>query len=978
MSDRINPESRIFHIGRECYIVYLGSARNDYRPFLRIGNIRGIPEEIHNAVSTTVITADHVGNPLVETLNASKFHARYLGDTTVVREIRKFFQSFDLPTDEIADYRSFKDGEKRHMVWFYSSGNIHLRFNDEVIFNLHRREKEDRHYIRLYDEAKSEFLRNPLRYIKQDFSGHGVVFSRGNAFWYESGELMAMTMKPAFSTSLMNRGVDPDFITTVVYDLEEDKLDSPEGAVFMGLIKRARQRKRQLRVLTALPQIQRKLKLLFPSRAEIPATLDVTDLSGRKKASFRDSVVKRKDSSSLVHRAGIPDVSFNNSPEAGVIVDSEDLSITVKGESGNSSFYIPDGMPVDFVASGITLSKALERYISLLLGNLKELLTPEESQAAQSMEKYARMIRDNYSAGKTAISQPLKQAQAAVRESLKRVQITECGPFWYYCSNFENYLGMFEQQAESGCPIGDSAGQVKDLVSRLFTRDVEPDMVLPFWGDLYFSERPVIFWRTTKRNFVAADIAAARSANKRIHDVTAVDNSEFTSEMNRLLSLIRSLGAGGEGPLTPEQLALLSPEEKIEENERPAPAHRRIEPRPVRPESKSNKKTQSEQKSSTRTSSSQKSSEVKKSEKRPAGANVAVPKGRKPAQPKKKIWPWILLILLILLLGGALAWDLSGSAPWGQITGKSSAQEKSLTDGPESSRTKDAKASKDISASGGSKKSASGSSAGKDGTDSAVSSAKTGKASASSKSSEASSKSGKDSTDSAVSSKALGGSGKSAKDSTSSGSSAKTGKASDSSKSAEASSSPDSSKSAKDSSASDSRAGYTGSPDSASQKTDNSESASAVKVDTDVAPRTKEEIKAYLNVGGRIPITEVDIHLAANKMAVLNGYKDLDYRVYTGNDPDWIYPGGILNLPDSGTYTVRKGDTIWFLAAREVRKGVEKDLKEYDFSVSALEKKSSSDKVLEEAKASLQKISTDSMAEAMRNLAGKALKSAKN
>ena len=101
MSDSIEPESRIFRIGRECYVVYLGRERDDVKPFLRIGSTWDIPDEVHEAVSTTVITDDHLGSPLLEILAARKFKGRYLGDTAVVETMERFFKSFNLPTDEL-------------------------------------------------------------------------------------------------------------------------------------------------------------------------------------------------------------------------------------------------------------------------------------------------------------------------------------------------------------------------------------------------------------------------------------------------------------------------------------------------------------------------------------------------------------------------------------------------------------------------------------------------------------------------------------------------------------------------------------------------------------------------------------------------------------------------------------------------------------------------------------------------------------
>ena len=38
-----NPQSRIFHVDSECYVVYLGSHWDDYRPFLRLGTSTALP-----------------------------------------------------------------------------------------------------------------------------------------------------------------------------------------------------------------------------------------------------------------------------------------------------------------------------------------------------------------------------------------------------------------------------------------------------------------------------------------------------------------------------------------------------------------------------------------------------------------------------------------------------------------------------------------------------------------------------------------------------------------------------------------------------------------------------------------------------------------------------------------------------------------------------------------------------------------------
>ncbi|MCK5735667.1 MAG: hypothetical protein KAH21_04270, partial [Spirochaetaceae bacterium] len=395
MSDSIVPESRIFRIGRECYIVYLGKERDDFRPFLRIGNSRDIPDDVHEVLSTIVVTDDHVGNPLLEILLAPKFHGRYLGDTGVVATIRRFFKSFDLPTDDVTDYRKVKDGERRHMVWFYSSGNIHLRYDDRVIFDLDKREKEDRHFVRLYEEAKKEFLRNPLRYIRQDFSGQGVVLSKGNGFWYEAGEFLSFAAHPGFVAKLMGDGVDPDFISASAYNLTSDQMDSHDAAVYVGFIKRMRQRRKQLRVITSDPGLQRKLKLLFPERGDVPATLDVTDVSGKRKATFRDTIVSRKDDKWLLHRAGLPEMVFEGEIENGVSIDIENNRINFNTDKIQTSITPPDGFPIEFIGHEAAENQLMDKYVSYTLSNVKDHLSVSELQAVTALERYLRMFRED-------------------------------------------------------------------------------------------------------------------------------------------------------------------------------------------------------------------------------------------------------------------------------------------------------------------------------------------------------------------------------------------------------------------------------------------------------------------------------------------------------------------------------------------------------------------------------------------------------
>ena len=913
MSDTIAPESRIFRIGRECYVVYLGKERDDIRPFLRIGNIRDIPDDVHQVISTTVVTDDHVGNPLLEILNAPKFPGRYLGDTAVVGEIRKFFQSFDLPTDEVTDYRKVKDGEKRHMVWFYSSGNIHLRYDDHVIFDLQKREKEDRHFVRLYEEAKAEFLRNPLRYIRQDFNGPGMILTEGNAFWYESGEILSLAAHPGFVARLMKDGMDPDFISASVYDLTEEDMASRDAAVYIGFVKRMRQRRKQLRVLTSRPDIQRKLRLLFPARGDVPATLDVTDVSGKKKATFRDSIISRKNDLWCIHRAGLPEISMGGGPENGISVNIDEGRITVNAAGNHTVYRAPQGCPIDFLGHPVPENQMIDRYVGYIAAHIKDHLGEGENQAVTALEKYIRLLKDDISSGKASVSPLLKQNASAVRDAVRRAEVPEGGLSWYFYSNAKEVLGIMAAALEEDHALGKNADQIITVLNNLLGRISHPDPIFPFWGDMYVTDKPNLLWRATKRTFAPADLVSTRDVNAKISEITSLDETPWNDDLERLLQLIRSLGEGGRGPLTQEQMALLN----TPENEKA--------------------KTDSEKKKAPALTEAAAGAAAEKSVRDNQGT-AAVESSRVDSGGKRKKsggsgrkWLWILLVLLLLLIGGAIAWDLSGHAPWGGLltseghsrvdrdrqdtdaSGAAMDGDEATDSGADSeSPTPDGKGVSDGTAAGGD----------------AVSDSGTGDGS----------------TDTVVTDSGTG-------DSTASGIGTP------------------------DSSDSPGSAADTATDSGSAQSDSDSSPEAALPIDVDVAPRTISEVKAYLDVNGRVPITEADIHLAANEIAVLNGYKDLDYKVFTGEDPDWIYPGNTLQLPDANEYVIRRGDTIWFLAAREVRIGVEADLMKYDSSVAILKSSTSSDEEISNARDILAQIASESRALVMREMAAKSLTS---
>lgn len=82
-----------------------------------------------------------------------------------------------------------------------------------------------------------------------------------------------------------------------------------------------------------------------------------------------------------------------------------------------------------------------------------------------------------------------------------------------------------------------------------------------------------------------------------------------------------------------------------------------------------------------------------------------------------------------------------------------------------------------------------------------------------------------------------------------------------------------------------------------------------------IKSNNSENIKRSKNF--KFFMTLLDLLNLTNVVAEKNGYhkivEDFEKPFMTGKDPDWIYPGNVLNMPDSSRITVKKGDNMWKL-----------------------------------------------------------------
>ncbi|HOL57041.1 MAG TPA: hypothetical protein PK351_07500 [Spirochaetota bacterium] len=124
----------------------------------------------------------------------------------------------------------------------------------------------------------------------------------------------------------------------------------------------------------------------------------------------------------------------------------------------------------------------------------------------------------------------------------------------------------------------------------------------------------------------------------------------------------------------------------------------------------------------------------------------------------------------------------------------------------------------------------------------------------------------------------------------------------------------------------------------------------------------------------RFYMTVVDnLHLT-NLIAVSNGYHRIAYpfekKYLTGKDPDWIYPGNILIMPDKTKIVVKDGDTMWSICENYLINEINK----HEIEVRNLIEGTKTSKItIDEAKKRFKEIKEESHSEMVRDFMDKLL-----
>ncbi|HUX51966.1 MAG TPA: hypothetical protein VMW73_14320 [Spirochaetia bacterium] len=942
------PETRVFRLDTECYIVFLGSNGNDYKPFLRIGNTQDLPQTVIANTQNIVITDRLTGNPALETANIFDMYLdeiRYLGDPDLVDHFKTFVRKANLHVQAFDAYTGQEESNANaSYVYFYTDGNMSVYFGRNKIFNLRDRERFDGHFIERAKRIRSLFIKNQLRYRPEDFRGPGFIIVDGVVDYFQEGRIVAPSLSASFFKAYAEVGVDPDNLHIVFSDSLSESL--------VDLLKRKRSKQDQVIVVTTNPELVSTAAELFSIKKQEALDAKVIDFTSGS--------------------CEVEDLTLRRTP-AGLAVSFKGLGITMQpagtapaGPSDRRSGDETGIMSIDPRSGTVTLQRGrhvlqqkvllntphavreaipdtaslFHRYFELTLPFYTDLLSAEHGAVVKSVHDAVSGMLQGKDAGQ------LKQADARLRDLST--------PLHPYVRNFlitaESALRLMKNGEGGASPVR-TAGGLAGTISRVVHDDVNSVSPDYFVGEIVAGRDDMyLFYRPAKVNVTQNQVETAALLTRRIQEEGATENAIFSSERERLLSLIQELdipqSRRGPGPAQAaadekaraekqqaQEKSMAESAAAADERRRAAaagqPAGSRDQSQKpgetaARP-SETQKKTPAAAPSGSGAAAHSRGSDTSVSERSLSAPTIAPHRGRS----SRRSWrvPAAIAASVILIVGALLFFLLRNGRPAkpGSVaqTGANGSSQSAATSSGQSSGT--AAAAADNSSTEQTSPAASTANGAAGGAQTTT--AQSGQRSGTTSGSNSAPSNGGSPAGTAQSGSTAGNAG-TATTANGSGNSTNAGAGNTATTqpatSAPAQQPPAATQAANGTAAAPaaSAAGGTATPNAGSATPGTGNAAAATQAAGSAS-------LGSLYIDG-IRITIGDIVGLTNSIATANGLANTTAQdLAIGNNPSWIQRGKVFILPDGSRYTVKEGDTVWTVTVNYIRNKLDAALRKY-------------------------------------------------
>ena len=446
-------------------------------------------------------------------------------------------------------------------MYFYNNGNIHLNYDDQLLFDLQKREEVDLHCLQRCDRIKNLLLKNPLRYTREELNKPAFFISENAKFYLYHKEWMALDLEDRYFSELASQGIDPDEVHAVFTHVSEASMNIQERESLGQHIKRRVLRKKDLTILTTRPEIPIHLIKLFPGGEKTggspvkPVLLE--DGTKWDHADMNAEVLKEN----LLIRFGndntifVPFGNENAVPvnEKGWHVSADRKTLTWKNAEGSETeLKTLRGYPLVLEKSLPSKEKLIPKYLGFLHSYLEAWEGRDTWEKLYSLEDVISTILENGKDGGDL--------------SFPADPVTPGLEYLYLC----NALTLLEQ-----LEAGASGIQLK--LQNYLGRWDKPSTLLPVLGDLYHGEKgPFILYRISTHKLNPHNFRKAEEISRQMIDLEIPDLEFFKKERKRLLDLIESLygvqSAFPERSLPPRKTATPAASRPVPEKTSPVPA----------------------------------------------------------------------------------------------------------------------------------------------------------------------------------------------------------------------------------------------------------------------------------------------------------------------------------------------------------------------------------------------------------------------
>jgi len=538
------PEQRIFHIDDECYIIYLGSDVDDYKPFLRIGNSKMLTKEIISYIYNIVISDSFTGDPSLEPENINRENInenRYVGDKNLVERFLIFLNNFGVATNEISHLQEFITENRKAMLFIYDNGNIKLLFDGRPIFDLKEREKRDNHFLQKCILVKEWFTKYPLKYKKELFKEPGFFMAGNNLFFFNQSEIVCFSIPDSYFNLLAKKGIDPDLITSIITDKIHRGL--------FDFLKRKRFLKQKVFLITENKKQVTDAVQLFSLKKGEGFQAEVKFLEKSSPQIFYGGKVQKHEAGYNIFLDSLKYPIFITF-EKNLKIKEENIFINLKkgrfqfpGNKKGKTWDIADGLPYRIIMNFPDDKELIDKYFTRLSESAKNILGPIETAFLLQLEQLVENLKNINITEELAVK---------YHKSLKKSRAKIDGPLYFIILNLSQIITLLTGKSWKGQKL---EVRLKSLSSFLEekVRDKKIDNpVLPLIGDFYISEeKPLLLYRLAMEGAGKEELSIGLESIKEIEKKLIPDHSFHLQEIQRLSAFIEELSRISKQPLPP-------------------------------------------------------------------------------------------------------------------------------------------------------------------------------------------------------------------------------------------------------------------------------------------------------------------------------------------------------------------------------------------------------------------------------------------